>query len=62
LRRIKASEAFKKMMPNYVEFRHLDPETCEVILFKAGWKRSYKFRAKRLGRPDEEILEDEIVE
>jgi len=50
------------MMSNYVEFRHLDPETCEVILFKAGWKRSYKFRAKRLGRPDEEILEDEIVE
>jgi len=62
LKRLKASEAFRKIPVNHVEFRHLDQETCEVIIFKAGWKRPYKFKAKRLGRPDEEILEDEIVE
>jgi len=61
LKKLKASEAFKKTLVNHVEFKHIDSETCEVVVFKVGWKKPYKFKVKHLGRKDEEIIEDEEV-
>lgn len=59
---MKASERFKNKAVNIVNQKWSADGVVEVIIYKHGWKKAYKFKAKKLYEKDEEILEDEEVE
>jgi len=58
---VKASKYFREKPVNVVNQRWLPDGTVEISIYKHGWKKSYKFKAKHFGTEKEEILEDEEI-
>jgi len=56
---MKASEWLKNKPINVMQQEWHEDGTVSVTIFVEGWKRGYKFKARRLYEEDEEILEDE---
>jgi len=57
---VKASELYFKGKCNYVrQIREKDKTT--IIIGGIGWKRSYKFVVKNLGKKNFKIVEDEEI-
>jgi len=56
---VKASSHYRTKPVNVVNQHWLPNGTCEIVIYKEGWKKSYKFKVKGLGTKKEEILEDE---
>jgi len=59
---LKASEYYKSKPVNVInQVWHING-TVTIRIYKEGWKRSYTFKVKNYGTPEETILEDEDVE
>jgi len=58
---VKASRYFRKKAVNVVNQHWLPDGTVEISIYREGWKKSYKFKAKHFGTEKEEILEDEEI-
>jgi len=58
---VKASRFFREKPVNVVNQRRLPDGTVEILIYRHGWKKSYKFKVKRFGTEKEEILEDEEI-
>ena len=58
---MKASKYFR-MKPVNVVNQNWNPDgTVEIVIYKKGWKRPYKFKVKNYGKRNEVIVEDEEV-
>jgi len=58
---VKASRYYHAKPVNVVNQRWLPDGTVEIIIYRHGWRKSYKFKVKGLGSEKEEILEDEDI-
>jgi len=58
---MKASDYFKRKPVNVVSQKWHDDEVT-IKIYREGWKRSYTFKVKHYGKPEETILEDEDIE
>lgn len=58
---MKASKLYKTKPVNVVNQEWHSDGSATVTIYKEGWKRAYKFKARRLYEANEEILEDEDV-
>lgn len=59
---MKASEHYKTKPVNNVNQTWHKDGTVTIRIYKVGWKKAYKFKARNLHEPHEQILEDEEVE
>ncbi len=58
---MKASEHYRRGRINVINQRWNPDGTVEVVIYRHGWNKPYKFKAKDLGFAEEKILEDEEV-
>lgn len=59
---MKASEYIKRDIVNVINEKWNPDGTVEVVIYREGWKRAYKFKSIKFGDVDEKIIEDEEVE
>jgi len=59
---LKVSQWFKGKPVNIVNQEWHEDGSVTVKIYREGWRRSYSFRVKDLGKATEQILEDEEVE
>jgi len=58
---LRASEHYKTQPVNVVNQKWHADGTVTIRIYKAGWKRAYQFKIRNLGKPNEEVIEDEEI-
>jgi len=59
---LKASEYYKTKPVNVINQERHTNGTVTIRIYKEGWKRSYTFKVKDYGKPEETVVEDEDIE
>jgi len=59
---LKASECYKRGEWNEAKIEMLADNICDVIIYRQGWKKPYRFKARNIYQANEEILEDDLLE
>jgi len=59
---LKASEWYKKKPVNIVNQDWRGDGSVVIRIYREGWKRSYSFKIKDYGKPEETVVEDEDIE